>query len=73
MVIGTDYFAVFNHDPNTSTTRSATVVDSVQQSITSEPLSSEALLAAGQTDAPLEQRALHWHFRLNPQLRDFLE
>lgn len=73
LISGTDYFVVFNHDPNTAATRSATVVDSVQQSITSEPLSSEALLAAGQTDTPLEQRALHWHFRLNPQLRDFLE
>lgn len=73
LVAGNSYFVVFNHDPNTGATRSATVVDSVQQSITSEPPSGETLLSAGQTDTPLEQRALHWHFRLNPQLRDFLE
>lgn len=73
LVAGTNYFVVFNHDPNTAGTRSATVVDSVQQSVTSESLSGEDLLAAGQGDQPLEQRALHWHFRLNPNLREFLE
>ncbi len=72
MVSGVDYFVVFNHDPNTAATRSATVVDSIQQNLVSDPQAGASLQAEGYGDLPLEHRAMHWHFRMTPQVMDSL-
>ncbi|GAB4428827.1 MAG: hypothetical protein OHK0011_11040 [Turneriella sp.] len=61
IVQGSSYYAVFNHDANTSTTHSATIVDSLQPSGSLEPT---AALPEPVAETPLEHRAMHWHFRL---------
>lgn len=77
MVVGANYFVVFNHDATASSTRSATVVDqlSPQQLVQSDVTGSESFVAntpANPADE-LASRALHWHFRLNPEIREFLQ
>jgi len=68
MVVGTSYFAVFNHDYSQSTTKAASVVDQVQGEIQA-PL---ALPAEVNANAPLSERALHWHFGVPKPLRESL-
>ena len=62
-IVGNSYFVIFNHDTNTSATHAATVVDALQPppdgTIETVPPLPEPV-----TEAPLEHRAMHWHFRL---------
>jgi hypothetical protein len=60
-IVGATYFVIFNHDANTSVTHSATVVDSLQPSVSIEPA---APLPDPYAETPLEHRAMHWHFPL---------
>lgn len=73
LVGGMSYYVVFNHDANTAATRSATVVDSIQQNIVADPQAGASLIAEGAGEIPLEHRAMHWHFKMTPQVMDYLQ
>lgn len=73
MVSGSKYFAVFNHDVSTTTTHGGTVSDNFVSASLQEDTSVALAEAAQQLQsAPLETRKLHWHFGLQPELREFL-
>lgn len=80
MVIGTSYFVVFNHDISATSTHSAQVTDPLvaELSIAGSAQSPETTATTSIADvAPHEDglaaQKLHWHFRLSPELRDFLQ
>ena len=76
-LIGTSYYVVYNHDVSTTTTHAATVVDSISADLTTGA-QTDMTLAPQPTQAQTEvdqltNAKLHWHFRLNPEMRDFLQ
>lgn len=70
MIVGSAYFAVFNHDYVQGTTRAATLVDQINGEVNA---SFSLPLNIPDPNAPLHERALHWHFnipkKMRPQLR----
>gem|GEM_PF-2109284 len=77
MVVGTNYYVVYNHDVSTSTTHAATVVDSISADLSTTAQTEVVPVSQpvnGQSTADqLANAKLHWHFRLNPEIRDFLQ
>ena len=76
IVAGPQYFAVFNHDVSTSVTHGAAISDQLT-TLTGEvtPASLQTITADAPSgaSAPLDQQKLHWHFPLQPEMREFLQ
>lgn len=77
MVVGTSYYVVYNHDVSTSGTHAASVNDSIAAELTTTAQPDLAPVSPpveGQSEADqLANAKLHWHFRLHPEMRDFLQ
>ncbi|MBX3721405.1 MAG: hypothetical protein KF713_06160 [Turneriella sp.] len=76
IVAGPQYFAVFNHDVSTSVTHGAAISDQLTTltgEVTPASLQTITADAPGGASAPLDQQKLHWHFPLQPEMREFLQ